>query len=204
MKCFYLPLQQPEIIQKQISCRTRGRIWSLLDILSIHSVVVLLIKGDNINWSLYWAEIEIKNVNKPPINYSSVGQKKMCFGAINFVPSVGLECWKWMGGKSKGNSNFCVAGSLPPVSNHWKSQHPFHGRLTSNMVCKHCEHQVWKEITFYIIMNICAMWEGISNPQSASWNHHPWFLIVDQAPELSAQGCSFLSCLSWWWTRIYP
>ncbi|NXQ08374.1 UBP30 hydrolase, partial [Vidua macroura] len=32
-------------------------------------------------------------------------------------------------------------GSLPPVSNHWKTQHPFHGRLTSNMVCKHCEHQ---------------------------------------------------------------
>ncbi|NXP25180.1 UBP30 hydrolase, partial [Scytalopus superciliaris] len=32
-------------------------------------------------------------------------------------------------------------GSVPPVSNHWKSQHPFHGRLTSNMVCKHCEHQ---------------------------------------------------------------
>ncbi|KFQ28312.1 Ubiquitin carboxyl-terminal hydrolase 30, partial [Merops nubicus] len=33
-------------------------------------------------------------------------------------------------------------GSLPPMSEHWKSQHPFHGRLTSNMVCKHCEHQV--------------------------------------------------------------
>ncbi|NXI34831.1 UBP30 hydrolase, partial [Galbula dea] len=32
-------------------------------------------------------------------------------------------------------------GSLPPVSKHWKCQHPFHGRLTSNMVCKHCEHQ---------------------------------------------------------------
>ncbi|XP_054028974.1 ubiquitin carboxyl-terminal hydrolase 30 isoform X1 [Dryobates pubescens] len=32
-------------------------------------------------------------------------------------------------------------GPLPPVSNHWKAQHPFHGRLTSNMVCKHCEHQ---------------------------------------------------------------
>ncbi|KFP92715.1 Ubiquitin carboxyl-terminal hydrolase 30, partial [Apaloderma vittatum] len=32
-------------------------------------------------------------------------------------------------------------GSLPSVSHHWKSQHPFHGRLTSNMVCKHCEHQ---------------------------------------------------------------
>ncbi|XP_030316749.1 ubiquitin carboxyl-terminal hydrolase 30 isoform X1 [Calypte anna] len=32
-------------------------------------------------------------------------------------------------------------GSLPPVSSHWKAQHPFHGRLTSNMVCKHCEHQ---------------------------------------------------------------
>ncbi|XP_054853074.1 ubiquitin carboxyl-terminal hydrolase 30 isoform X2 [Eublepharis macularius] len=25
--------------------------------------------------------------------------------------------------------------------NHWKLQHPFHGRLTSNMVCKHCRHQ---------------------------------------------------------------
>ncbi|XP_009076126.1 PREDICTED: ubiquitin carboxyl-terminal hydrolase 30, partial [Acanthisitta chloris] len=32
-------------------------------------------------------------------------------------------------------------GTLPPMANHWKSQHPFHGRLTSNMVCKHCEHQ---------------------------------------------------------------
>ncbi|XP_063470559.1 ubiquitin carboxyl-terminal hydrolase 30 isoform X3 [Symphalangus syndactylus] len=32
-------------------------------------------------------------------------------------------------------------GSPHPISNHWKSQHPFHGRLTSNMVCKHCEHQ---------------------------------------------------------------
>ncbi|KAF5929194.1 hypothetical protein HPG69_019215 [Diceros bicornis minor] len=32
-------------------------------------------------------------------------------------------------------------GSPYPMSNHWKSQHPFHGRLTSNMVCKHCEHQ---------------------------------------------------------------
>ncbi|XP_060106379.1 ubiquitin carboxyl-terminal hydrolase 30 [Heteronotia binoei] len=27
------------------------------------------------------------------------------------------------------------------VSNHWKLQHPFHGRLTSNMICKHCRHQ---------------------------------------------------------------
>ncbi|XP_004691014.1 PREDICTED: ubiquitin carboxyl-terminal hydrolase 30 isoform X2 [Condylura cristata] len=32
-------------------------------------------------------------------------------------------------------------GSPHPTSSHWKSQHPFHGRLTSNMVCKHCEHQ---------------------------------------------------------------
>uniref|UniRef100_F6R3R6 Ubiquitin carboxyl-terminal hydrolase n=1 Tax=Equus caballus TaxID=9796 RepID=F6R3R6_HORSE len=32
-------------------------------------------------------------------------------------------------------------GSLHPTFTHWKSQHPFHGRLTSNMVCKHCEHQ---------------------------------------------------------------
>ncbi|XP_077165231.1 ubiquitin carboxyl-terminal hydrolase 30 isoform X2 [Paroedura picta] len=28
-----------------------------------------------------------------------------------------------------------------PVSSHWKLQHPFHGRLTSNMVCKHCRRQ---------------------------------------------------------------
>ncbi|XP_062038564.1 ubiquitin carboxyl-terminal hydrolase 30 isoform X2 [Lepus europaeus] len=32
-------------------------------------------------------------------------------------------------------------GSPHPSAPHWKSQHPFHGRLTSNMVCKHCEHQ---------------------------------------------------------------
>ncbi|XP_042298029.1 ubiquitin carboxyl-terminal hydrolase 30 isoform X2 [Sceloporus undulatus] len=31
-------------------------------------------------------------------------------------------------------------GSLHPLSSHWKLQHPFHGRLTSNMVCKHCKH----------------------------------------------------------------
>ncbi|NXK85647.1 UBP30 hydrolase, partial [Formicarius rufipectus] len=41
----------------------------------------------------------------------------------------------------KGQRGPCVAGSLPPVLSHWKAQHPFHGRLTSNMVCKHCEHQ---------------------------------------------------------------
>uniref|UniRef100_A0A6I8R9E6 Ubiquitin carboxyl-terminal hydrolase n=1 Tax=Xenopus tropicalis TaxID=8364 RepID=A0A6I8R9E6_XENTR len=28
-----------------------------------------------------------------------------------------------------------------PIPSQWKSQHPFHGRLTSNMVCKHCQHQ---------------------------------------------------------------
>ncbi|XP_071672282.1 ubiquitin carboxyl-terminal hydrolase 30 isoform X3 [Patagioenas fasciata] len=38
-------------------------------------------------------------------------------------------------------------GSLPPVSDHWRAQHPFHGRLTSNMVCKHCEHQIQAEGT---------------------------------------------------------
>ncbi|XP_033025118.1 ubiquitin carboxyl-terminal hydrolase 30 isoform X1 [Lacerta agilis] len=32
-------------------------------------------------------------------------------------------------------------GPPPPVLSHWKLQHPFHGRLTSNMVCKHCKHQ---------------------------------------------------------------
>ncbi|XP_043354373.1 ubiquitin carboxyl-terminal hydrolase 30 isoform X3 [Dermochelys coriacea] len=38
-------------------------------------------------------------------------------------------------------------GSLHPMSSHWKSQHPFHGRLTSNMLCKHCEHQIQVEGT---------------------------------------------------------
>lgn len=68
----------------------------------------------------------------------------MCFGGINVV-TAGQKCGIGVvevDGKSK--ESFCLAGSLPPVSNHWKSQHPFHGRLTSNMVCKHCEHQVWK------------------------------------------------------------
>ncbi|XP_039218651.1 ubiquitin carboxyl-terminal hydrolase 30 isoform X2 [Crotalus tigris] len=32
-------------------------------------------------------------------------------------------------------------GPLYPLPNRWKSQHPFHGRLTSNMVCKHCKQQ---------------------------------------------------------------
>ncbi|KAM9823125.1 ubiquitin carboxyl-terminal hydrolase 30 isoform 1-T1 [Syngnathus typhle] len=30
---------------------------------------------------------------------------------------------------------------LHPIPNPWKFQHPFHGRLTSNMLCKRCEHQ---------------------------------------------------------------
>ncbi|KAG8596765.1 hypothetical protein GDO81_002048 [Engystomops pustulosus] len=32
-------------------------------------------------------------------------------------------------------------GALNPIPRQWKTQHPFHGRLTSNMVCKHCQHQ---------------------------------------------------------------
>ncbi|XP_075686554.1 ubiquitin carboxyl-terminal hydrolase 30 isoform X2 [Rhinoderma darwinii] len=32
-------------------------------------------------------------------------------------------------------------GVLNPIPRLWKSQHPFHGRLTSNMICKHCQHQ---------------------------------------------------------------
>nr|XP_043882213.1 ubiquitin carboxyl-terminal hydrolase 30 isoform X2 [Solea senegalensis] len=30
---------------------------------------------------------------------------------------------------------------LHPIPNHWKFQHPFHGRLTSNMSCKRCRLQ---------------------------------------------------------------
>ncbi|KPP60124.1 ubiquitin carboxyl-terminal hydrolase 30-like, partial [Scleropages formosus] len=32
-------------------------------------------------------------------------------------------------------------GPLHPLPSPWKSQHPFHGRLTSNMACKRCEQQ---------------------------------------------------------------
>ncbi|KAK1156447.1 hypothetical protein AOXY_G25423 [Acipenser oxyrinchus oxyrinchus] len=32
-------------------------------------------------------------------------------------------------------------GPLHPLPNSWQSQHPFHGRLTSNMVCKRCDQQ---------------------------------------------------------------
>ncbi|XP_013924593.1 PREDICTED: ubiquitin carboxyl-terminal hydrolase 30 [Thamnophis sirtalis] len=32
-------------------------------------------------------------------------------------------------------------GLLYPVPNRWKRQHPFHGRLTSHMVCKRCKQQ---------------------------------------------------------------
>ncbi|XP_069475552.1 ubiquitin carboxyl-terminal hydrolase 30 isoform X2 [Ambystoma mexicanum] len=32
-------------------------------------------------------------------------------------------------------------GLLHPMPSHWKFQHPFHGRLTNNMLCKRCEQQ---------------------------------------------------------------
>ncbi|XP_057688711.1 ubiquitin carboxyl-terminal hydrolase 30 isoform X2 [Corythoichthys intestinalis] len=32
-------------------------------------------------------------------------------------------------------------GPLHPIPSPWKFQHPFHGRLTSNMLCKRCEQQ---------------------------------------------------------------
>lgn len=31
---------------------------------------------------------------------------------------------------------------IHPIPSPWKCQHPFHGRLTSNMSCKRCEQQV--------------------------------------------------------------
>ncbi|XP_077152122.1 ubiquitin carboxyl-terminal hydrolase 30 isoform X2 [Ranitomeya variabilis] len=34
-----------------------------------------------------------------------------------------------------------IQGVLNPIPRQWKTQHPFHGRLTSNMICKHCQHQ---------------------------------------------------------------
>ncbi|XP_018415919.1 PREDICTED: ubiquitin carboxyl-terminal hydrolase 30 [Nanorana parkeri] len=32
-------------------------------------------------------------------------------------------------------------GVINPIPRQWKTQHPFHGRLTSIMVCKNCQHQ---------------------------------------------------------------
>lgn len=37
---------------------------------------------------------------------------------------------------------FYLSAPLHPIPSPWKFQHPFHGRLTSNMSCKHCEQQV--------------------------------------------------------------
>ncbi|CAL9708352.1 unnamed protein product [Knipowitschia caucasica] len=34
-----------------------------------------------------------------------------------------------------------IQAPLYPIPSTWKFQHPFHGRLTSNMLCKRCEHQ---------------------------------------------------------------
>ncbi|XP_063310751.1 ubiquitin carboxyl-terminal hydrolase 30 isoform X1 [Pelobates fuscus] len=42
---------------------------------------------------------------------------------------------------SEGQIHCRTQGILRPIPNHWKSQHPFHGRLTSTMICKHCQHQ---------------------------------------------------------------
>ncbi|ETE71617.1 Ubiquitin carboxyl-terminal hydrolase 30, partial [Ophiophagus hannah] len=38
-------------------------------------------------------------------------------------------------------NEFYFVGPLYPVPNRWKRQHPFNGRLTSHMVCKHCKQQ---------------------------------------------------------------
>ncbi|XP_069788803.1 ubiquitin carboxyl-terminal hydrolase 30-like isoform X2 [Narcine bancroftii] len=44
--------------------------------------------------------------------------------------------------ESEENQMSCRSrGPLLPPPTPWKSQHPFHGRLTSNMVCKQCEKQ---------------------------------------------------------------
>uniref|UniRef100_A0A8C5LQU4 Ubiquitin carboxyl-terminal hydrolase n=1 Tax=Leptobrachium leishanense TaxID=445787 RepID=A0A8C5LQU4_9ANUR len=42
---------------------------------------------------------------------------------------------------SEGQIHCRTQGTLHPIPSHWKTQHPFHGRLTSNMICKHCQHQ---------------------------------------------------------------
>ncbi|KAI1900994.1 hypothetical protein AGOR_G00055570 [Albula goreensis] len=42
---------------------------------------------------------------------------------------------------SEKNMSCRSRGPLHPITSPWKSHHPFHGRLTSNMICKRCEQQ---------------------------------------------------------------
>ncbi|XP_030075103.1 ubiquitin carboxyl-terminal hydrolase 30 [Microcaecilia unicolor] len=43
--------------------------------------------------------------------------------------------------RTEGQISCRARGSLHLMPTHWKCQHPFHGRLTSNMLCKRCKHQ---------------------------------------------------------------
>lgn len=48
---------------------------------------------------------------------------------------------EWVLDKNDFSTPF-FAAPLHPIPSPWKFQHPFHGRLTSNMLCKRCEQQV--------------------------------------------------------------
>ncbi|KAF2986585.1 hypothetical protein EK904_009210, partial [Melospiza melodia maxima] len=102
-------------------------------------------------------------------------------------------------------------GCLPPVSNHWKSQHPFHGRLTSNMVCKHCEHQgrpmtldhclhhfISSESVKDVVCDNCTkiQAQGILNGQSIE-NQRTTFVKQLKLGKLPQCLCIHLQRLSW-------
>ncbi|RLV99795.1 hypothetical protein DV515_00009375 [Chloebia gouldiae] len=104
-----------------------------------------------------------------------------------------------------------VERSLPPMSNHWKTQHPFHGRLTSNMVCKHCEHQgrpmtldhclhhfISSESVKDVVCDNCTkiQAEGILNGQSIE-NQRTTFVKQLKLGKLPQCLCIHLQRLSW-------
>ncbi|KAK2522856.1 Usp30 [Columba guinea] len=93
-------------------------------------------------------------------------------------------------------------GSLPPVSDHWRSQHPFHGRLTSNMVCKHCEHQSPVRYDTFDSLSLsipAAVWiraEGTLNGQNIE-NQRTTFVKQLKLGKLPQCLCIHLQRLSW-------
>ncbi|OPJ74955.1 ubiquitin carboxyl-terminal hydrolase 30 [Patagioenas fasciata monilis] len=93
-------------------------------------------------------------------------------------------------------------GSLPPVSDHWRAQHPFHGRLTSNMVCKHCEHQSPVRYDTFDSLSLsipAAVWiqaEGTLNGQSIE-NQRTTFVKQLKLGKLPQCLCIHLQRLSW-------
>ncbi|XP_073917263.1 ubiquitin carboxyl-terminal hydrolase 30 isoform X2 [Castor canadensis] len=96
----------------------------------------------------------------------------------------------------------CTRGSPHPLSLHWKSQHPFHGRLTSNMVCKHCEHQSPVRFDTFDSLSLsipAAMWIEAKGTLNGEKVEHQRTTFVKQLKlgKLPQCLCIHLQRLSW-------